>query len=125
MWGGPWAEMSAPPDGATQRTRRPRRPTVGPTLTIDGAGFKPDIASERAPSGDSRGAVVWSKQTATNTVALKASWFTDLAKDTPIHDQATLFTSGSLARCGTLVPGIRVSTKGRVTSRAPIPSMPR
>jgi hypothetical protein len=118
VWGGPWAEKSAP----VQMVRLsnlddPAGPTVGPTITIDGAGFKPDIAFERTPSGESRGAVVWSKQTATNTVALNVSWFTELANDTPaIHDRATLFTSGSLARYGTLVPvqgGMRVSTKGK------------
>ncbi len=60
-------EVRSGPDSAAQQPRRPRRPHRRSHDHDRWAGFKPDIAFERMPPGESLGAVVWSRQTATYT----------------------------------------------------------
>lgn len=89
----------------------PDGPRLGPTVTIDapaGGAYRADIAFERAPDGQMRGCVVWSRRTSADGTnhELLLTWFTDLATDAPaFHDRAVLLSSSSSSRFGSLVPG--------------------
>jgi hypothetical protein len=86
----------------------PSGPTVGPLVTVSGAGMgnsKADLGFETATDGSLRGCVAWLQRIGASAWNVTAVWFTDLETDTPeFHDSKVLFTATSGGRYPTLVP---------------------
>ena len=97
----------------------PSGPRVGATSTVDApvlGAYKADIGFERAPDGSSRGAIVWTRRATDTTWEIATAWFTDLGADIPaLSNRATIYTSTSSSRFGSLVPtaaGMRIIARG-------------
>lgn len=86
----------------------PAGPTVGPRVELDSpalGAFKPDIAFESAPGGETRGAVLWQRRSADTEYQTVTGWLTDLDDDVPVvHDRTVINSSTGAQRSGTLVP---------------------
>jgi competence protein ComEA len=99
---------------------------LGPLVSVDPAprgAYKSDIGFERAPDGEMRGCILYSRRVGDSAYELTAVWFTDLTSETPaLTDRATLETSASSAHYGSLVQsaaGLRAVTRaGGATRRA-------
>lgn len=83
-------------------------PSVGPPVDASPNGTvqdRADLAFERTPSGNSRGAVVWVKRTSDTSWDLLVSWFTNLDTDLPSFTSPTvLATANNSNVTATLVP---------------------
>lgn len=96
----------------------PEGPRLGPVVTVDAAprgAYKADIAFETGADGVVRGCVLYSRRVNDTAYELVATWFSDLAADTPVMgDAAVLETTTSSAHYGSLVPttlGMRAVTR--------------
>lgn len=83
-------------------------PSVGPPVDVSPNGTvqdRADIAFERTPSGNSRGAVIWVKKTSDTSWDLLVSWFTNLDADLPSFTSPTVLATATNSNVtATLVP---------------------
>ena len=101
----------------------PAGPRIGPLVTLNAAGSKPDIELVTTPDGQTAAVVLWSRIGAGGTYELVAGWLSGLDGPAPtLTDRTVLSSSTSSKLWGTLAAGADGSvraiarTNGRIVS---------